>query len=57
MINDQENKHIIKKSPAFTTMEPGIGGTGFGYYEKLEELMMKDVFYHKCSWAIRIFNF
>jgi hypothetical protein len=38
-------------------MEPGMGGTGFGFYEKLEELMMKDVFYHKRSGTIGIFNF
>jgi len=23
------DEHIIKKSPAFTTIEPGMGGTGF----------------------------
>jgi hypothetical protein len=42
MIHEQGRK--IKRSPAITTMEPGMGGTGFGYYE---ELMMKGVIYRK----------
>ena len=29
-----KDEHIIKKSPAFTTMEPGMGGTGFGSWER-----------------------
>jgi hypothetical protein len=28
-------------------MEPGMRGPGFGYYEKLVELMKKDVIYCK----------
>ena len=37
MIKDE---HIIKKSPAFTTMELGMGGASG--IEKLDKLMMKD---------------
>ena len=27
-----KDEHIIKKSPAFTTMEPAMGGTGLGMW-------------------------
>jgi hypothetical protein len=38
-------------------MEPGMGGTGFGYYEKLKELVIeKGLIYNKCSGPMRIFN-